>query len=461
MNKKKAMSNREEKKKLLPPDVLKRGDYVEMVRQVIENKIDNKAGYSLAVDGQWGSGKTYVLQMLEKQLETRALVFHYNAWERDYYDEPLMALVSVFLEQMKENRILPEKDEQKEFTDNLIEIIELMGDLTGLRQIKGAAKILKFVKKHERQFLSPKEIDSCLPLTAAVGKLHSALADLSEKRPVVLIVDELDRCLPEYAVKVLERLHHIVGETQIILITAVDASRLAHSIYNVFYGTPAKEEEVRPFFEKYMTKFVDILIPLPVGKPDKTADTNLLLGIEKEYTEQVGNRQFVSKSFLFDSFTAIMEGILRRDQEKILNHLIMCHKLTDSLAKYKLSSYHYGILIYELLTVIAVYYLKQNDQFQISNHSSLEIKLYSPGNSQIEKNVMNEFKIGNDPYWRNNKIYCILPYPKSIILSYFLKKEDIVFTGDLSNYSAQFEKEQLFLFAFNQVVRILNAGVFK
>ena len=168
-----------------------------------------------------------------------------NAWERDYYDEPLMALVSVLLDQLKENRILLEKDDQKEFIDNLIEIIGLMGDLTGLRQIKGAAKILKFVKKHERQFLSPKEIDSCLPL---VGKLHSALADLSEKRPVVLIVDELDRCLPEYAVKVLERLHHIVGETQIILITAVDASRLAHSIYNVFYGTPAKEEEVRRRF---------------------------------------------------------------------------------------------------------------------------------------------------------------------------------------------------------------------
>ena len=86
---------------LLPPDVLNRGDYVEMVRQVIENKIDNKAGYSLAIDGQWGSGKTYVLQMLEKQLEARALVFHYNAWERDYYDEPLMALVSVFLEPRK------------------------------------------------------------------------------------------------------------------------------------------------------------------------------------------------------------------------------------------------------------------------------------------------------------------------------------------------------------------------
>lgn len=457
-------------KKPLPPDVLNRRQYVEIVRQVIENKIDSKAGYSLAIDGQWGSGKTYVLQMLEKQFETRALVFHYNAWERDYYDEPLVALASVLWERLKEMEA-EKKTEKKTEKNRLLsgketkEILRSIGRVVSvLLESQIGVNIADVIKEANRAVENSKSSplsDKWKPLSDTVRELHKALADLSEKTPVILVVDELDRCLPEYAVKVLERLHHIVGETQIILIIAVDASRLAHSIYNVYYGTPAKNEQVRPFFDKYMTKFVDILIPLPVGKPDKTADTNLLLGIEKEYTEQVGNRQFVSKSFLFDSFTAIMEGILRRDQEKILNHLIMCHKLTDSLAKYKLSSYHYGILIYELLTVIAVYYLKQNDQFQISNHSSLEIKLYSPGNSQIEKNVMNEFKIGNDPYWRNNKIYCILPYPKSIILSYFLKKEDIVFTGDLSNYSAQFEKEQLFLFAFNQVVRILNAGVFK
>ena len=47
---------------VLPPDVLKRSDYVEMVRQVIENKIDNKAGYSLADDGNLGISETYVLK---------------------------------------------------------------------------------------------------------------------------------------------------------------------------------------------------------------------------------------------------------------------------------------------------------------------------------------------------------------------------------------------------------------
>lgn len=454
---------------VLPPDVLKRGDYVEMVRQVIENKIDNKAGYSLAIDGQWGSGKTYVLQMLEKQLETRALVFRYNAWERDYYDEPLMALVSVFLEQMKENRILPEKDEQKEFTDNLIEIIELMGDLTGLRQIKGAAKILKFVKKHERQFLSPKEIDTCLPLTAAVGKLHSALADLSEKRPVVLIVDELDRCLPEYAVKVLERLHHIVGETQIILITAVDASRLAHSIYNVFYGTPAKEGDVRPFFDKYMTKFVDIVIPLPAGKPDAGAE-NLLMGLEKGYEEwRYCSYTVFNKSFLLDCVSQIMRGIPRRDQEKIFKQVKLCHELaviwsakcTPRLQGVQLDSFHYGVLVYEILTVVSIYYLKNKKRFEIEPSVLVQIRLDVSEKTPIERNIDRLFKLNNcftegstQTAWR---LWVDLKNPVSVILAYFLNDKQI--DCDISRYT--YAKDKIyeispFLSLFDFVMKMLS-----
>ena len=441
---------------VLPPDVLKRQRYVEMVRQVIENKIDNKAGYSLAIDGQWGSGKTYVLQMLEEQLETRALVFHYNAWERDYYDEPLMALVSVFLDQLKENRIFLEKDDQKEFIDNLIEIIELMGDLTGLRQIKGAAKILKFVKKHERQFLSPKEIDSCLPLTAAVGKLHSALADLSEKRPVVLIVDELDRCLPEYAVKVLERLHH--------------TSRLAHSIYNVFYGTPAKEEEVRPFFDKYMTKFADILIPLPAGKPDADAE-NLLMGLEKGYEEwRFCSYTVFDKSFLLDCVSQIVEGIPRRDQEKIFKQVKLCHELAVNwsakcaprLQGVQLDSFHYGVLVYEILTVVSIYYLGNKERFGIAPSVPVRIRLDVSDKTPIERKIGQIFRLDNcftqgstQTAW---KLLADMGNPVSVILTYFLEAEKVEYIDSFyaSSFSERIRQTSLFLRVFESVMKILS-----
>lgn len=466
------MSNREEKKKPLPPDVLNRGDYVEMVRQVIENKIDNKAGYSLAIDGQWGSGKTYVLQMLEEQLETRALVFHYNAWERDYYDEPLMALVSVLLDQLKENRILLEKDDQKEFIDNLIEIIGLMGDLTGLRQIKGAAKILKFVKKNESQSLSSKEIDTCLPLTAAVGKLHSALADLSEKRPVVLIVDELDRCLPEYAVKVLERLHHIVGETQIILITAVDASRLAHSIYNVFYGTSAKEEKeevVRSFFDKYMTKFADIVIPLSFGRTDSDAE-NLLMGLDKEYIPFFYHKMIFDGYFLSSCISQIMEEIPRRDQEKIFKQVKLCHELAVNwsakcaprLQGVQLDSFHYGVLVYEILTAVSIYYLGNKERFGVVASVPVRIRLDVSEKTPIEWKIGQIFRLDNcftqDSTQTAWKLLADMGKPVSVILAYFLEAEKVEYIDSFyaSSFSERIRQTTLFLRVFESVTKILS-----
>lgn len=311
-----------------------------------------------------------------------------------------------------------------------------------------------------------------MPLTAAVGKLHSALADLSEKRPVVLIVDELDRCLPEYAVKVLERLHHIVGETQIILITAVDASRLAHSIYNVFYGTPAKEEEVRPFFDKYMTKFVDIVIPLPAGKPD-AGTGNLLMGLEKGYEEW---RYFFymvfNKSFLLDCVSQIMEGIPRRDQEKIFKQVKLCHELAVNwsakcaprLQGVQIDSFHYGVLVCEILTVVSIYYLKNKKRFGIAPSVPVRIRLDVSDKTPIERNIDRLFKLNNcftegstQTAW---KLLADMGNPVSVILTYFLETEKVEYI-DLfyaSSFSERIRQTTLFLRVFESVMKILSGN---
>lgn len=51
-----------------------------------------------------GCGKTWILTELECQLaedsEHKYLIFHYNAWENDFYDEPLVAILSVIIEKL-------------------------------------------------------------------------------------------------------------------------------------------------------------------------------------------------------------------------------------------------------------------------------------------------------------------------------------------------------------------------
>ena len=86
-------------------DYLSRQPYIDLLKSIISNQSDNPSGYSLAIDGEWGCGKTWVLNKLENELldenKNKYLIFHYNAWENDFYDEPLVAILSVMIEKLK------------------------------------------------------------------------------------------------------------------------------------------------------------------------------------------------------------------------------------------------------------------------------------------------------------------------------------------------------------------------
>ena len=52
----------------MQPDYLSRRRYLDLIKSIIASQKDNPTGYSFAIDGEWGSGKTWILTELEKQL---------------------------------------------------------------------------------------------------------------------------------------------------------------------------------------------------------------------------------------------------------------------------------------------------------------------------------------------------------------------------------------------------------
>ena len=92
-------------------DFLSRQPYLDLLKSIIANQCDNPIGYSFAIDGEWGCGKSWVLTELESQLKVenknKYLIFHYNAWENDFYEEPLVAILSVMIEKL--NQITSQK----------------------------------------------------------------------------------------------------------------------------------------------------------------------------------------------------------------------------------------------------------------------------------------------------------------------------------------------------------------
>lgn len=105
-----------------PLDLLDRQKFVDKMIQVTETLSEKKKNASYAINGSWGVGKTFVLNMFEEQILSnqsevtatdKYLLFHFNCWNYDYYEEPLIAIVASILDQIEEKEHIIPKDIRK------------------------------------------------------------------------------------------------------------------------------------------------------------------------------------------------------------------------------------------------------------------------------------------------------------------------------------------------------------
>ena len=90
-----------------PVDILYRDVIVDRIMTLINTIADSHGSCTFSLNGKWGVGKSFVLNLLEEKLLTwqggeKYIVFHYNCWKYDYYEEPLFAIVSAMLEGIDE-----------------------------------------------------------------------------------------------------------------------------------------------------------------------------------------------------------------------------------------------------------------------------------------------------------------------------------------------------------------------
>ena len=228
-------------------DYLSRQPYLDLLKSIIANQCDNPSGYSFAIDGEWGCGKTWVLTELEKQLtddsEKNYLIFHYNAWENDFYEEPLVAILSMMIDEL--NKVTSQNSLYDAAVDELLkqtsaDLLTLVSGIVKEVTKIDAEKIIKrkkgfFKRIKENTKLSAKDINTLVPLQHTLQEVRNNIKKLSEKFHIILVVDELDRCLPEYAIKVLERLHHIYNEMPVIQILAIN-KKILLTVFLMYLG---------------------------------------------------------------------------------------------------------------------------------------------------------------------------------------------------------------------------------
>jgi hypothetical protein len=246
------------------------------------------------------------------------------------------------------NLLSPEAIEKIEkFLDAIAEISEKMLNTTISLPIFSRKK--KLSKDVASQIL-----DSNHYLNKLMKELKSGIEKQSKDVTIVVVVDELDRCLPEYAIKVLERLHHIFGDTentQVIL--SVDYDQLENTVKTIFGESTSTK--------RYLSKFINFSISLDEGHLADNFDKQFsdyvnLFKVNSRQTYVVDAddiRQF--KSFIF-------EGMDMRQRKEIVNKSRLIHTIVnDNESKDKLDESYMCIEL--LLTLLKSVDDSQNVDF--------------------------------------------------------------------------------------------------
>lgn len=313
-------------------DILNREEFVEKLINLTENISANKTSTSFAIDGVWGCGKSFVLDMYEERLsqiqseETNTdkyFIVRYNCWKYDYYKEPLIAIVSTMIEIIEEKTQFFPNDEEKNRILGMLKATGLsllsmannaVKEKTGMDFQQAFNTVNSGSEKGANSYEKEHWYDMYFGFNKVMEKLYSLLEDISKQYTIVFVVDELDRCLPEYAIKVLERLHHLTEDTKnIITIIAIDKSQLMSSIRQIFgFDNP----------EKYLEKFVQFGITLDFGKVTEQVTEKY-----SDYIEMFDKDIFPFDDSIEEFIQAIFKDIDIRTQEQIVKRTMVAHQM--------------------------------------------------------------------------------------------------------------------------------------
>lgn len=227
-------------------------------------KMYASTGCVVALNGEWGTGKTTFVKMLIQRMKNEgAHPLYFNAWENDYVSDPLIALLA----ELKD--VSPQSSKWNKVIASGVKILTSIATsaVKSLAKNKlgldpetfsaGADEVEKILKANIDEFAKQKTSFAEFRKT-----IQEYITDnTTDNTPVVFFIDELDRCNPRFAVLVLERIKHLFDIPNVIFVLSVNKKQLGYAIQG-YYGSSNIDAN------NYLRRFIDIDYTLPRPKSD-------------------------------------------------------------------------------------------------------------------------------------------------------------------------------------------------
>lgn len=234
----------------------------------------------IALDGGWGTGKSYFLKRWvaahSQENGGQAMTVYFDAFANDYLDEPLIGLIGALSDRAPKKTKSTIHKLQAAATKLALPTLKI-----GLAAFSGGASEILGPVANAALNEATKETNAAIDAfwkqkegrKTAMKQFHTALESMTEsddsnyRTPLIIVIDELDRCRPDYALEVLEVIKHFFTVPYVHFVLGVNLRSLENSVI-ARYGPQIDATA-------YLQKFLSLKISLPehVGDHNRTPST--------------------------------------------------------------------------------------------------------------------------------------------------------------------------------------------
>lgn len=256
-------------------DVLNRKPYAEALLNLILSSEDELV---ISLDGDWGSGKTTFIKMWQVLLsEVNVPNIYIDSFSNDYSSDAFLSIAGAISNFAENNLSEDNLDQYEALKKKSIKIGTQILSWSAKVGIKAATlgiikdtdlEELKDIKNDiakgfsdsiggliEEKLLSyQKDIELVQSFRDMLSEIPSKFTD-SDNKPLVVIIDELDRCKPTYAVEVIERIKHLFSVKNVVFVLVMHKAQLQEAIRSV-YGQNINAH-------LYLQKFINVETVIP------------------------------------------------------------------------------------------------------------------------------------------------------------------------------------------------------
>lgn len=255
---------------------------------------------TVGVHGDWGAGKSSVLEMIEAILEKEkdVLCIKFNGWRFQGFEDAKIALIEGIVTELINKR--PALTKAAEAVKDIFKRIDwlkiakaggglalaahgilLPGQIeTIIRALGEAGKDPEKIGaaiENAKSFLKPAEVRNIPEDISEFRKAFDALLKAAGIQQLVVLVDDLDRCLPDIAIETLEAIRLFVFTSRTAFVVAADEAMIEYAVRKHFPDLPDSTGP-QTYARNYLEKLIQVPFRIPpLGEMETRIYVTLLL----------------------------------------------------------------------------------------------------------------------------------------------------------------------------------------